>query len=70
MKYGTSVFNSIQSPQGVNPLLFSELCVYHYTDVCKTSGIRVGYKIKEDESNQSTDWSKKAQIFLAIKIGF
>ena len=32
-KYPVEVFNSFQCPQNVDPLLFSQLCVYFYTDV-------------------------------------
>ena len=31
--YGTTRFNSFIYPEGVNPLLFSQLCVFHYSDV-------------------------------------
>ena len=32
-KYPTEVFNNFQWPQNVDPLLFSQLCVYYYTDI-------------------------------------
>ena len=32
-KYTIKVFNNFQCPQDIDPLLFSELCVYYYTDV-------------------------------------
>ena len=32
-KYPVEVFNSFQCPQNVDPLLFSQLCVYFYTDI-------------------------------------
>ena len=32
-KYPIEVFDSFQSPQNVDPLLFSQLCVYYYTDI-------------------------------------
>ena len=34
-KYGKEHFNSFQYPVGVNPLLFSQLCLYHYTEISK-----------------------------------
>ena len=39
--YGTTVVDSFDCPSGVSPLLFSQLCVHYYTDVCniQTSGI-------------------------------
>ena len=32
-KYPVEVFNSLQCLQNIDPLLFSQLCVYYYTDV-------------------------------------
>ena len=32
--YRTAVFNSFDCPSGVNPLLFPQICIYYYTDVC------------------------------------
>ena len=32
-KYPVEVFNSFQCPQNADPLLFSQLCVYYYTDI-------------------------------------
>ena len=32
-KYPVEVFNSFQGPQNVDSLLFSQLCVYYYTDI-------------------------------------
>ena len=34
-KYGEESFNSFQCPVGVNPLLFSQLCLYYYAEVTK-----------------------------------
>ena len=34
-KYGEENFNSFQCLVGVNPLLFSQLCLYHYTEIAK-----------------------------------
>ena len=36
-KYGTSGFTSFTCLEGVNPHLFSKLCVYHYSDTCEGS---------------------------------
>ena len=43
-KYGTSEFNTFTCPEGVNPLLFSQLCVYHHSD--KSKGIGLGMSTK------------------------
>ena len=32
-EYGTIGFNSFEFPEGVNPLLFSQLCIFHHSDV-------------------------------------
>ena len=40
-KYGTSGFSSFTCLEGVNPLLYSQLCVYHYSDTSKSSGLGV-----------------------------
>ena len=34
-KYGTTVFDSFKCPEGVDPLLFSQLCIFHYSDIQK-----------------------------------
>ena len=36
-KYGTTGFDSFICPKGVNPLLFSQLCIYHHSNVRKTN---------------------------------
>ena len=40
-KYGTLRFNSFTCLEGVNPLLFSQLCVYHHSDTSGSSGLGV-----------------------------
>ena len=32
-KYNIDVFEDFECPEGVNPLLFSQLCIYYYADV-------------------------------------
>ena len=32
-KYGTTGFDSFMCPERVNPLLFSQLCIFHYSDI-------------------------------------
>ena len=31
--YNIDVFEDFECPDGVNPLLFSQLCIYYYADV-------------------------------------
>ena len=40
-KYGTSGFDPFVCPERVNPLLFSQLCVYHHSNTKKSSGLGV-----------------------------
>ena len=32
-KYNITAFENFECPDGVNPLLFSQLCIYYYADV-------------------------------------
>ena len=34
-KYGGEKFNSFQCPAGVNPFLFSQLCLYYYAEISR-----------------------------------
>ena len=36
-KYGTIGFNSFMCPEGVNPLLFFQLCIFYYSSVQKNN---------------------------------
>ena len=36
-KYGTTGFDSFICPEGVNPLLFSQLAIFHHSNIQKTS---------------------------------
>ena len=40
-KHGTTGFDSFVCLEGVNPLLFSQLCVYHHLNTNKSSEVRV-----------------------------
>ena len=40
-KYGASGFNSFVCPEGVNPLLFSQLCVFHHSNTNNSSALGV-----------------------------
>ena len=63
-KYGTTQFDSFMCPEGVNPLLFSQLCIFHCSDVQKnrTLGITsevTSQHIKISKSPKTDDLSKK-----------
>ena len=40
-KYGREMFNSFECLGGVNELLFSHLCLYHYAEISKEYSLRV-----------------------------
>ena len=40
-KYRASGFDSFECAKGICPLLFSQLCIYHDTDVCNNSTLEV-----------------------------
>ena len=41
-KYGVENFNPFECLRGVNALLFSQLCVYHYAKVSKDHNVGLG----------------------------
>ena len=51
-KYGTAGFNSFTCPEGVNPLLFSQLCAYHYSDTSRSSGLGVSTQAVSQQQEQ------------------
>ena len=51
-------------PEGVNPLLFSQLCIFHYSDVQKNKALRttsevMSQHIKVSKPPKTDDLSKK-----------
>ena len=68
-KYGTTGFNSFMCPEGVNPLLFSQLCIYHHSNVQKTNTLGATYEvmsqnIRVSKSPKTDDLSKKRPIIF------
>ena len=51
-KYGTSGFDSFVCPEGVNPLLFSQVCVYHHSNTSRNSGLEVSTRIVSQQQEQ------------------
>ena len=51
-KYGTSGFDSFICPEEVNPLLFSQLCVYHHSNTNKSSGLGVSTQTVSQQQEQ------------------
>ena len=65
-KYGTSGFSSFTCPEGVNPLLFSQLCVYHHSDTSEgsESGVStqtVSHQLEQVKPPKTDDLYKKDQ---------
>ena len=51
-KYRTSGFDSFTCPEGVNPLLFSQLCVYHHSDTSGSSGLGISTQTMSQQQEQ------------------
>ena len=52
-RYGTSGFDSFVCLEGVNPLLFSQLCVYHHSNTNKSSGLGVSTQTVSQQQEQT-----------------
>ena len=68
-KYGTTGFDSFVCTEGVNPLLFSQLCVYHHSDVQKNNTLGatsevMSQNIKVGESSKTDGLSKKKTNYI------
>ena len=68
-KYGTTGFNSFICPEGVNPLLFSQLCIYHHSNVWKTNTLGptsevMSQNIEISKSPKTDDLSKKKTDYI------
>ena len=63
-KYGTTGFDSFICPEGFNPLLFSQLCIYHHSNVRKTTTLGATCEVMSQnigmgKSPKTDDLSKK-----------
>ena len=68
-KYGTTGFDSFICPKGVNPLLFSQLCIYHHSNIQKTNTLGatsevMSKNIKASRSPKTDHLSKKRPIIF------
>ena len=62
-KYNIDVFEDFECPDGVIPLLFSQLCIYYYTDVVPA----VVNKIQDKDGlvyTKETTKNKKVNIII------
>ena len=51
-KYGASGFNSFACPEGVNPLLFSRLCVFHHSNTNNSNVLGVSSEPVSQQTEQ------------------
>ena len=51
-KYGTSGFDSFVCPEGVNLLLFSQLCMYHHSNTSGSSGLGISTQTVSQQQEQ------------------
>ena len=63
-KYGTTGFDSFICPEGVNSLLFSQLCIFHHSNVQRNDTLGatsqvMSQNIKASQSPKTDDLSKK-----------
>ena len=63
-KYGTTGFDSFVCAEGVNPLLFSQLCIFYYSNIQKNNTLGatsevMSQNIKCSKSPKTDDLSKK-----------
>ena len=68
-KYGTTGFDSFICPEGVNPLLFSQLYIFHHSNVQKTNTLGaasevMSQSIKASKSPKTDDLSKKKTNYI------
>ena len=57
-KYGEENFNSFQCLVGVNPLLFSQLCLYYYAEIAKDYdyGVQSVYHQTDKKDMSPKNW--------------
>ena len=71
-KYGTTGFDSFICPEGVNLLLFLQLCVFHYSNIWKnktlgTTSEVTSQQIKLNKSPETDDLSKRKDQWILEK---
>ena len=60
--YGIDTFNSYVCPGGVNPLLFSQLCLFHYAEILKDPTLGVWSIYHQVDSDNSSTTLKLAHL--------
>ena len=56
-QYGASGFDSFICPEGVNPLLFSQLCVYHHSNTDNNNKLGASSNPVSQQSEQISSWN-------------
>ena len=54
IEYGASGFDSFVCPEGVNPLLFSQLCVFHHSNTDNSNKLGVSSKPVSQQTEQKS----------------
>ena len=75
-KYNIEAFEDFECPEGVNPLLFSQLCIYYYANVVQDvvnkiqdkDGLAYTEEITKDKKGKVID-KKNTKIFLVVQTG-
>ena len=61
-KYGGEIFNSFECQVGFNPLLFSQLCLYHYAEISKEHNFGVQSTYHQPDNGIQSTLSKLAHL--------
>ena len=61
-KYGGEKFNSFECLAGVHPLLFSQLCLYHYAKISKEHDYGVQSIYHQTDKDTKSAPSKSADL--------
>ena len=72
-KYGEGKFNSFECLAGVNPLLFSQLCLYYYAEITKEHDYGVWSVYHQTDKNDISsknqlNWLNKSNHLLLEKM--
>ena len=63
-KIWTTGFDSFICPEGINPLLFSKLCIFHYSDIQKNQTLGTTFEVM----SQQIKHIKSPKIVTCLKM--
>ena len=69
-KNGGEKFNSFECQAGVNPLLFSQLCLYHYVEVSRDHDYRAQSIYHQADKDTKSTPSKLANLVKKVSLSF